>query len=299
LEELCKILKKNGAKIFIGENSSYNTELCLKVCGVKYLSKYAKILNFEHEKKKIFMLDKETRTLIPEIMSDVDLVINVSKMKTHGLTGVTLCVKNLYGCIPEKMRMNYHKVFLYSKDFSRMLFKLHEKIKPGLNIIDGVEGIEGNGPGLTGKKIKSGMLIASRSAFAADVVASDKMGFDYKKIYTNVFSGVRMEDIDVLGDGKEIKLNFEKPFASFLSIFIPFFKSSKPSIKFNHELCKRCHLCENKCPMKAIKLSPFPESDRNKCINCLCCIEVCPNKAIYLQDSFIMMIVNKILHKIR
>ena len=111
IEELCKILSKHKAEIHIGDSASNNTNLALEVCGIRGLEKYAKIINFESEEQKIVQIDKVGKVLLPKILFDVDLVINLAKMKTHSLTGVTLCIKNLYGCIPGRLKEEYHRKF--------------------------------------------------------------------------------------------------------------------------------------------------------------------------------------------
>ena len=53
-----------------------------------------------------------------------------------------------------------------------------------------------------------------------------------------------------------------------------------------HQCSKQCHICENKCPTKAIKLNPWPVSKHKDCIKCLCCIEICPQKAVHLAEKW-------------
>ena len=54
---------------------------------------------------------------LPEILLQVDGIINVAKMKTHSLTGVTLCAKNLYGCIPGAIKQGYHRTLPDPRSF--------------------------------------------------------------------------------------------------------------------------------------------------------------------------------------
>ncbi|MBU0957607.1 MAG: DUF362 domain-containing protein [Nanoarchaeota archaeon] len=297
LEELCKILKKHNSKILIGESSSHNTDEAFKTSQISKLSKYAKIINFESQDKKFFNLGEGelSKVPLPKILFDVDLIINVAKLKTHSLTTVTLSVKNLYGCVPGQLKEKYHRVLPLAKDFSKLLIGIENKIKPQLNIIDGVIGLEGEGPGPTGTPIKSGIILASKNSPALDIIASEKMGFNYKEIYTNIYSEINIKDIDIIGNGKNIQLNFKKPshlmipFFMYLSRLLP-----KPKIAYKYEKCTRCKTCEKKCPVKAIsmthsyeKKSNYPECDHKKCIMCLCCIEVCPEQTIYLQEPLL------------
>jgi len=303
LEELCKILKTYNAEIWIGDSSAFDTDQALETCGMNKLSKYAKIINLEGEKKKDFNLGKKTHRIpLPKILFNVDLVINVAKMKTHGLTLSSLCVKNLYGCIPGRLKEQLHRILKTPKDFARFLIKLEETINPHLNIIDGVVGIEGNGPAASGTIIKPGLIIAGRKAPAVDVIATEIMGFSKNSVKTNKLSKIRREEIEVIGNAKDTRLKFKKPSTYTLPFFMALMKVfPQAKIEFNKELCKRCHLCEKKCPVKAITLNTkdgFPKCNWKKCIRCLCCIEVCPHKSVYLKEHWTKELLMKAAKKV-
>ncbi|MBM4313989.1 MAG: DUF362 domain-containing protein, partial [Deltaproteobacteria bacterium] len=110
LEELCKIIKAAGAEVLIGESAFYNTDRAFGLCGIEPLTRYARLINFEKEPKRFVSFGGKIGAVpLPEILFQVDSIINVAKMKTHGLTGVTLCAKNLYGCVPGAVKQGYHK----------------------------------------------------------------------------------------------------------------------------------------------------------------------------------------------
>ncbi|MDD5194025.1 MAG: 4Fe-4S binding protein, partial [Candidatus Nanoarchaeia archaeon] len=163
-----------------------------------------------------------------------------------------------------------------------------------------VIGLEGNGPGASGTPVKSKLIMASKSAPAIDIIASEIMGFNPKTIYTNRLSKINREQIQVIGEYK--KLNFKKPSSSsiknlmFLGRLFP-----RPKITFDKKKCKKCHTCEKKCPVQAISLKTkdkFPECDHKKCIHCLCCVEVCPYDAIFLKESYTQALLTRVAKKI-
>lgn len=289
LEELCKILKAAGAEILIGESAFYNTDHAFGVCDITPLSRYAKIINFETEPTRIVSFGGKVGAVpLPEILFQVDVVINVAKMKTHGLTGVTLCVKNLYGCIPGALKQGYHKILPTPRSFSRFLIGLQREIKPQLNIIDGVVGLEGEGPGASGHPIASGLIVAGTSACATDIVATEIMGFKPEQIYTNRYSRIRRGEIEIIGDSRAVRLSFRKPLSAnfpYLIYFTRFLPKSR--ITFNPEHCVQCGLCGEKCPAGAISFHPGPECDHRCCILCYCCMEVCPQSAVSLREHWI------------
>jgi len=290
VEELCKILKGKGCEIYIGDSSFADTGNALEISGMDRLSKYAKILSFDKEGVNVFEVQGK-KVNLPRILFEVDLVINFAKMKTHAFTGVTLCSKNLYGCIPGMIKSYFHKLNQTHEKLSEILIKLNKIIKPQLNFIDGIIGIEGNGPGASGEIVHSGLVIASKNIFAADIIGSEIMGFDAYSIGTNKLSGVIRKDIEVVGVGvDDVKMSFKKPnnfvgpLVSSLNKLFP-----EPKICFNKELCKKCHICEEHCPVKVISLDTedgYPICSNSKCILCFCCVEMCPYNAVILKDHW-------------
>lgn len=301
LEELCKILKKYNSKIYIGESSSHSTDKAFEVTGVNKLGKYAKIINFESEPNKFFNFGEGMEKIpLPKIVFDVDLIIDFAKLKTHGFTGVTLCTKNLYGCVPGIRKSHYHKIFLGPKKFSRFLNKIEERIKPRLCFVDGIIGLEGEGPGAAGKPFKSKILIAGTNAGAVDIVASEIMGFKPMKIYTNKFHNIKRKEIVVVGNGKKLRYKFKKPYLYSFGIllwvirFLP-----QPKIISEFEKCQRCGICIKKCPVKALTLKPNAVCNHELCIKCLCCVEVCPHDAIHLKESLVKRVLSSVWNSFR
>jgi uncharacterized protein (DUF362 family)/Pyruvate/2-oxoacid:ferredoxin oxidoreductase delta subunit len=300
LEELCKILKDAGAEIMIGESAFYNTDHAFGVCDISPLSRYAKLINFETEPRRFVLFGGKVGAVpLPEILFQVDFIINVAKMKTHGLTGVTLCVKNLYGCIPGALKQGYHKTLPNPRSFSRFLMSLNHEIRPQLNIIDGIVGLEGEGPGVSGQPVPLGLIVAGTSACATDIVASERMGFKSREIYTNRYSGIRRAEIETVGSGREDCLSFRKPLSAnfpYLIYFAGLLPCSR--ITFDRERCIRCGLCGEKCPAGVIAFHPGPECDHRRCISCYCCLEVCPCGAVSLQEHWIRSRLKSIVKRV-
>lgn len=75
-----------------------------------------------------------------------DGLISLPKLKTHGLTRMTGCVKNQFGCIPGFLKGEFHVKLPDVNDFARMLVDINMLVKPRLFIMDAIIGMEGNGP---------------------------------------------------------------------------------------------------------------------------------------------------------
>src|SRR5512137_1368110 len=108
---------------------------------------------------------------------DADLVINLPKMKTHTLTRYTGAVKNLLGVLPGGRKREIHMRAPGVTEFSRALVDILELVTPCLNIMDGILGMEGNGPGTSGTPHAYNLLAASTDAVALDSVLAGAMGF--------------------------------------------------------------------------------------------------------------------------
>ena len=112
-----------------------------------------------------------------EVM-EADVVINLPKVKSHVQLTLTLGVKNLFGCVPGKMKAWWHMEA--GKDvqrFGTMLVETARLINPELTILDGIIGHEGNGPS-GGEPRKLGILAAAPNVFALDRAMVESLGVD-------------------------------------------------------------------------------------------------------------------------
>jgi len=290
VEAICKILKKNNCKIYIGESSFMDTDIAFKKSGIeKVVKKYGKLVIFEQD-KLVKIKDTKAKVLknfyLSKILKSVDLIINLPKLKTHQLTKYTGAIKNLYGCIPGGMKQKFHKKAQNEKKFSNLLVDIYQNVKPGVNIMDGIIGMEGKGP-TSGKPKKAGYILASKNAVSLDVVSSKLIGYKPKKILV-IKEAVKRKlgsfKFVLVGIKKLPNLHFEKPvvYEKISKKILRKFKQSP--IVVNEKRCIKCGLCAKKCPAKAIKLNPYPEIDKKKCIRCFCCMEICPKDALSLKQ---------------
>ncbi|MEB3213932.1 MAG: DUF362 domain-containing protein [Leptolyngbyaceae bacterium] len=107
---------------------------------------------------------------------NADVVINLPKVKSHVQLTLTLGVKNLFGCVPGKMKAWWHMEAGKDRDkFGRMLVETARAIAPDLTLVDGIIGHEGNGPS-GGEPKLLGCLAASTDVFALDRTLIDILG---------------------------------------------------------------------------------------------------------------------------
>jgi uncharacterized protein (DUF362 family) len=115
---------------------------------------------------------------------DADVVINLPKVKSHMQLTVTLGVKNLFGCVPGKMKAWWHmEAGKDANRFGEMLVETARAIAPNLTIVDGIIGHEGNGPS-GGEPRNLGVLGASEDVFALDRAMIEVLGVDPSRVPT-------------------------------------------------------------------------------------------------------------------
>jgi uncharacterized protein (DUF362 family) len=121
--------------------------------------------------------------LSKEAMS-ADVVINLPKVKSHAQLTVTMGVKNLFGCVPGKMKAWWHlEAGKDANRFGEMLVETAKALNPDLTIIDGIIGHEGNGPS-GGEPRELGVLGASRDVFALDVAMASLLKIEPQRVPT-------------------------------------------------------------------------------------------------------------------
>ena len=115
---------------------------------------------------------------------DAEVVINLPKLKTHQMMGLTCGVKNLFGAVVGMRKLRLHLQAGTDKAFfALMLLELAEQIAPALTIVDAVVAMEGNGPG-SGDPVQVGALLAGASPLAVDTAAAALLGLPAAAIWT-------------------------------------------------------------------------------------------------------------------
>ncbi|MCB4792440.1 MAG: DUF362 domain-containing protein [Elusimicrobia bacterium] len=239
---------------------------------------------------------------LASITLDVDGIINLPKLKTHGLMIYTGAIKNLFGCVPGMRKAEYHKMAPHPDDFSHLLDEIYlvykEKIR--FTLIDGIMGMEGNGPS-SGDKRKLAMIVASKDAVILDLAVTQLLGLKPAHIESiNYLANKQnLEKIEWAGNShsdfnlKDFKFPsnwYLKLIPKWLINIIGSYLWLKPFI--NSEVCTNCQMCVDSCPIKAIKNVPGakPVVITDECIACLCCHELCTFKAIELKKSLLAKI---------
>ena len=232
---------------------------------------------------------------------DVDGIVSLPKLKTHGLTRITGAIKNQFGCIVGPLKPEFHARLPDVDRFARMLVDLNRCLRPRLFVVDGVVAMEGNGP-QGGRARPMNVLLFSRDPVAVDATICRLIGLDpdlVPPIVHGAASGLgRATDVALLGDlidelavvdfdvNRHPRSTTGRPgWASRLArrLVVP-----RPAIR--PERCTRCGTCVAVCPVtpKAVRFADEarscpPEHHYDACIRCYCCQELCPEETIEID----------------
>jgi len=113
---------------------------------------------------------------LPATLRRADLVVSIPKMKTHHWAGVTLSMKNLFGVMPG-VAYGWPKNVLHHAGIPGSILDIVSAVRPSLAIVDGVVGMEGDGP-IMGTPVASGVLVMGANLPAVDATSARLMGLD-------------------------------------------------------------------------------------------------------------------------
>lgn len=309
LRGMIQIVREAGGIPFIGDSPSVGSLVkTAEKAGIKAVADEMKCPLVEFNKpvlppKRKGKIFKQLE--IDQTVLEVDVIINLPKFKTHSLTLLTLGVKNLFGCIPGPRKALWHlKAGEDRKTFAQILVDVYQIIHPSLTILDGIVGMEGNGPN-SGQPIPLGLILASGDSLSLDQIVCDLLGVSRKSLLTNRVAfeqGLGKDGIEVVGEKVEdVRIpHFQFPTLSQPDWNLPGFLrralknalTSKPVVQ--EEICNACDRCSEICPPKALaRKGKDLVFDYEQCIRCFCCLEVCPEGAISIKPGWALKLVSR------
>lgn len=291
---VAKAVRKAGGKPYIGDSpagmfSSRALMKAYKQSGLEEIANEEKIpLNYDTSSKKLDIPKGKRLKKSPvcDFILGADKIIALPKLKTHSFQYMTLACKIMYGAIPGLTKAKYHAQLPTRTAFADMMLDILTVIKPRLYIMDGIVGMQGQGPG-GGDPVKLGLVLASTDPVAMDIAVCRTLG-------------IEPVGIPVLKRAKIRKLWPERIDYPILKPKDVFYKGFKLPSTADHLLtgkrhpkkspiitdkCIGCKECEEVCPKGAVKVNgDVAKLDYSNCIRCFCCHEVCPENAIKLGN---------------
>lgn len=151
---------------------------------------------------------------------EADFLINMPKLKTHFEAGMSVCLKNLMGClVGQENKKKTHQ------SLAKNILNINKRLRPGLHIVDGLISMEGLGP-TRGTPLKTGFIIAGTDPYLIDLACSKVAEFDYRKVRTLKAAEdaglLTREHHDYIAsmDLSGLSRKFKEPKANFFASFI-------------------------------------------------------------------------------
>jgi uncharacterized protein (DUF362 family)/Pyruvate/2-oxoacid:ferredoxin oxidoreductase delta subunit len=245
-----------------------------------------------------------------------DALVNLCKLKTHGLTGLTGAVKNLFGCVPGMLKTEYHMNQPTVSAFSDALVDLARFLAPRLSVMDAVFAMEGSGPS-HGRPRRVGLLLGSTDPFSLDYAVARMLGVSPEG-FTTLAAALRKGygpqsdgELRVVisspagmqaAAGREAVELLQRVAPSSFELLEPenltglhgrgwvrhALRTLQPLLRarpaVDETSCTRCATCIHHCPVEAVTMGPAgPRFDLDRCIRCFCCQELCPRGAIRIR----------------
>jgi len=108
------------------------------------------------------------RFSILKTVRSCDAILNLPCLKVHnGAAVVTLCMKNMMGCIERRHRGEMHR------DFTNMIIDLLKVVRPTVNVVDGIVGRTWGE--IHGEPVGMGVMLAGTDMVAVDAVGAAAM----------------------------------------------------------------------------------------------------------------------------
>lgn len=183
IEQLVVALKDYTSNIIIGESDGggYNRFPMEEVFGKTGLRLIAekhnvRLVNLSKLPSRDIHFEYKGRHFavpLPQLLLDeVNLFITVPVPKIHMHTGVSISIKNQWGCIQEpSLRLKLHPFF------KKVILEVNKALNIGVSVIDGRYGLNKNGP-MRGEAVELGWLMVADNILAADMACSTIMGID-------------------------------------------------------------------------------------------------------------------------
>lgn len=177
-----ELRRRSYTDIIIGEgtNSGFYRE------GISVISRLAadslakhygvRIVDLNLSSSSEMEMEGGIRAELAKEVVEAAFMINLPKLKTHFEANMSVCLKNLMGClIGQANKKKAHT------SLAKNILRINDRVRPGLHIVDAIISMEGLGP-TRGTPVKTGLIIAGDDPYVIDLVAARLAGFDYRKI---------------------------------------------------------------------------------------------------------------------
>lgn len=313
---LCALLVERGASVVLGDSpggpfSAAYLAPIYSSTGMRQVIQAGAALNEDFSIREVSNPDAvEARAFqVTNYLLEADAIINLCKLKTHGLMAYTGACKNLFGAVPGMRKSEYHYRYTTHETFANMLVDICEWCKPRLSIGDAVVAMEGNGPS-GGSPRFMGALLASLNPHALDLAGAHLMNLratDVPTLQAAYQRGLVPQETSALNVYGDLASFVIPDFRQTPKHDVQLWGSKNPTVarilsrlfasrpRINRAECIGCGECETVCPAAAIRVQHHRASiDADKCIRCFCCQEFCPRGIITVHRPLVARFVDRL-----
>ena len=196
--ELCK--HEGAGEIIVAEGPGHwrNAEHIVEASGLGEVLKHYRVpfvdVNHDDPAKtpNLGRLTGLEHLFLSKTVQTAEVLISVAKLKTHHWAGVTLSLKNLFGILPGTC-YGFPKNELHWRGIERSIIDIALTRTPDLAIIDGIIGMEGDGP-TNGTAKPLGVLVMGNDCLAVDATCCRLMQLSPERV-----AYLRMGEMKKLG----------------------------------------------------------------------------------------------------
>jgi len=204
-------LRLGAAQVLIGDGPAMDRDTEAIVESVRlreYTSSLAGVfvdLNVDEVERVSFKTraSRLKELYLPKTALGVDFLVSMPKLKTHHWAGVTLSLKNMFGIVPGSC-YGWPKNVLHWAGIDRAILDINAAVRPDFAIVDGIWGMEGNGP-IQGTPKSCGVLILGDDPVAVDATCCRVMGLRPEEVKylaqaATLLGHIQTEQIQQLGE---------------------------------------------------------------------------------------------------
>jgi uncharacterized protein (DUF362 family)/Pyruvate/2-oxoacid:ferredoxin oxidoreductase delta subunit len=178
------------------------------------------IKDLNYSEKVLIDFENGIKAGIARECIEAAMLINMPKVKTHFENGMSVCLKNLMGClVGQENKKKVHQ------NLARNILNINRALKPHLHIVDGLISMEGLGP-TRGTPVNTGFIMVGTDPYLIDLACSKAARFDFHKVRTlklaeelGLLTDKHKQFVDEL-DLRAITRSFKKPVANPLVSFV-------------------------------------------------------------------------------
>ncbi len=169
----------HGAQVRVGDSPSFGSARSVLAAIGALPSLRAldvPVVEFKHAREVVLPGGK--RAALATAALECDMLINLPKIKAHAQMGVTLAVKNYFGCLAGLRKPWWHMVHGGRQGrFAQLLVELLSVLPGGVSLVDGIVAMHQTGP-VHGEPFSLGLLACGCNPVAVDTALLTVLGID-------------------------------------------------------------------------------------------------------------------------